>query len=85
MKLNTYKHWEGKIIQITGCGLSKQVIIGNIYILLYKHTHDFIIDGDFNINLLKTNEYETHRHFLPALIKVAGILIKKYRITIHTL
>ena len=31
MNLNTYEHWEGQIIQITGGGLSQPVIIGNIY------------------------------------------------------
>ena len=31
MNLNTYEHWEGQIIHITGGGLSQPVIIGNIY------------------------------------------------------
>ena len=28
--LNQYEHWEGQFIKVTGGGLSKDVIIGNI-------------------------------------------------------
>ena len=31
MTLNQFDHWEGQFVKITGGGLSKDVIIGNIY------------------------------------------------------
>ena len=31
MTLNQFDHWEGQFVNITGGGLSKDVIIGNIY------------------------------------------------------
>ena len=31
MKLNTYKHWEGQIMQVNGGGLPQTITIGNIY------------------------------------------------------
>ena len=31
MKLNTYKQWEGQIIQVNGGGLPQTITIGNIY------------------------------------------------------
>ena len=31
MTLNKFEHWEGQLIKTTGGGLSKDVIIGNIY------------------------------------------------------
>ena len=31
MKLNTYKHCEGQIIQVNGRGVSQTITIGNIY------------------------------------------------------
>ena len=31
MTLNQVDHWEGQFVKITGGGLSKDVIIGNIY------------------------------------------------------
>ena len=45
MQLTTYKHREGAIVQITGGGLSKQVVIGNIYSppkILAENITDFI-------------------------------------------
>ena len=31
MTLNQFEHWEGQFVNITGGGLCKDVIIGNIY------------------------------------------------------
>ena len=31
MTLNQFDHWEGQFVKITSGGLSKDVIIGNIY------------------------------------------------------
>ena len=31
INLNKYEYWEGQIIKVTGGGLPKEIIIGNIY------------------------------------------------------
>ena len=31
MELNTYRHWEGQLVNISGGELAKHIIIGNIY------------------------------------------------------
>ena len=31
MELNTYRHWEGQLVNISGGELAKHILIGNIY------------------------------------------------------
>ena len=83
MNLNTYEHWEGLMIKVTGW------TIGNIYrpprtcnknitklidefssVLssLENSNNNLIIAGDFNINLLKINENRIYSDFFYTLI-----------------
>ena len=46
MTLNQFDHWEGQFVKITGGGLSKYVIIGNIYLqeISMKIIYNFLMN-----------------------------------------
>ena len=52
MNLNTYEHWEGLMIKVTGNNLSKTMTIGNIYIDLQEHATKILQNSLMNFHQL---------------------------------
>ena len=63
MTLNQFDHWEEQFVNITGCCLSKDVIIGNIYRpprYLYENYMQFLNELTSIISLIDKNELRYH-------------------------
>ena len=54
INLNEYEYWEGQIIKVTGRGLPKEIIIGNIY-RPPRMLHDQIRQFKNELTVLMTN------------------------------